>query len=75
MEIDKYKVIDDWIDPKVRMVVEQEAGELLITYADLSVEETVYLITALVEKVARIVGQSVNDTLEDLKYIDEEGFT
>ena len=63
---------DDWVDPKVRMIVEQEAGELAITYSDMTVEETVYLVNALVGKVASIVGQDVNSTLDDLKEIEGE---
>lgn len=42
-----------------------------IVYADMDVQETVFLVGALVGKISTIVGQSVNSTLDDLKEIGE----
>jgi|AntAceMinimDraft_16_1070373.scaffolds.fasta_scaffold223537_2 hypothetical protein len=51
----------------MKLIVEEQDGVMEIVYAEMTVQETVFLIGALTGKVADIVGQSVNDTLEDFK--------
>ena len=51
----------------MKLIVEEEEGVMNIVYANMDVQETVFLIGALVEKISAIVGQDVNSTLEDLK--------
>ncbi len=67
--------IDDeqsYIRDGVRLIVEEQEGSLIITYADLDVEDTYHLSILLIDRLAKMVGQTYNGCLEDLKEIEEE---
>ncbi len=56
----------------VKLVVEQQENSLVITYANLTVEDTYHLLINLVGQLSRKTGQSYNDSLDDLRDIEED---
>ena len=71
-------ITDEYYDPmlsytrgSVRLVVEQQEDSLVITYAKMSLEDTYHLIINLVGEMSKKTGQSYNESLEDLKDIEE----
>ena len=70
LEIDEGQTIDDYTRDSVKMVVEEDEESLVITYADLSVEDIYHLVIELVSRMAKITRQGYNDTLDDLKEIE-----
>lgn len=67
MEIDKY---GNFIRDGVKLILEEEEGNLEITYADLSPTDVYHLVILLVGRLADMTGQGYNDTLNDLKEIE-----
>lgn len=55
----------------VLLVVESIEDSMVISYADLEVEDMYHLTTYMVEKMSNITGQGYNSTLDDLKEIEE----
>ncbi len=67
METDKY---GNFIRDGVKLILEEEEGNLEITYADLSPTDVYHLVILLVGRLADMTGQGYNDTLNDLKEIE-----
>ena len=56
----------------VKLVVEQEDDKMVMTYANLDVADTYYLVIDLIDRLSKMVGQEYNQVLEDLKEIEGE---
>jgi len=72
----EYIDVDEGLDTSstregVKLVLEETEGSLVITYADLDPEDTYHLSILLIDRLAKMVGQSYNDCLEDLKEKEE----
>ena len=63
---------DSYTQPGVKLIVEEVDDSLVITYAQLGVEDIFNLCVELIDRVARITGQSYNETVADFKEIEEE---
>lgn len=56
----------------VKLVVEEQDESLVITYAELSGEDTYHLAILLLDRLAGMTGQEYNQVLEDLKETENE---
>ena len=65
------EVEQSFVKDGVRLIVEETEGSLVITYADLDPEDTYHLVILLLDRLSKMVGQTYNAVLEDLKEIEE----
>ena len=56
----------------IKLIVEEQEGSLVITYADLQPDDTYHLTILLIDRLSKMVGQEYNQVLEDLKEIEEK---
>lgn len=56
----------------VLLVVESIDDSMVISYANLELEDMYYLTTYLVERMSNITGVGYNETLTDLQDLEEE---
>ena len=63
---------DNFTREGVKLVVEEQEGSLVITYADLLPDDTYHLVILLIDRLSAMVGQEYNQVLEDLKEIEKE---
>jgi len=62
---------EGYVKDSVKMIVEQVDERLLITYAQLELDDIYHLTIEFVDRLAQQVGQEYNQVLEDLKEIEE----
>ena len=68
----KYDEEESYTREGVKLVIEQEDDKMVMTYANLDVADTYYLVIDLIDRLSKMVGQEYNQVLEDLKEIEGE---
>ena len=61
----------EYIRDSVKLVIEEVDDDLVITYADLNISNLYTLTIDFVGRMSEMTGQKYNDTLDDLKEIEE----
>ena len=56
----------------VKLVVENIEDNLVMSYADLDMEDMFYLTQYFIDKLSSMTGQEYNQVLEDLKEIEDQ---
>ncbi len=57
----------------VKLIVEEQEERLVITYAQLEVEDMYNLCIEFIDRMAKITQQSYNQVADDLKEIEDNG--
>lgn len=68
---DEYEEVE-YMREGVNLLVETKDDEMVVSHSDLSVEQTIFLVSFLIEKFSDLSGIPYNEVLEDLKYKEEE---
>jgi len=63
---------EGYIREGVKLVVENVGESLVITYAQLEIEDLYNLTIELVDRMSKATGQEYNQTLDELKEVEEE---
>ena len=63
---------EGYIREGVKLVVEQDEESMVITYAQLELNDLYQLTIEFIDRMCRTTGQTYNQTLDDLKEIEED---
>ncbi len=67
---DEYEEVE-YMREGVNLLVETQGDDMVVTHSNLNAEQTMYLISFLVERFEKVSGIDYNEILEDLKYEEE----
>ena len=62
---------EGYVKDSVKMIVESVDERLLITYAQLELDDIYHLTIEFIDRLSKHVGQTYNQICEDLKEIEE----